>query len=91
MKRKVGNKTIKSLCPSRNLFFIPVVRTPQASPEFNVTRNYLDWLTILPWGTHTQEKFDLGHARQVGRMCRIGVAAEVAQMDENSCVLLVLA
>jgi len=37
----------------------------QASPEFNVTRNYLDWLTILPWGTHTQEKFDLGHARQV--------------------------
>mmetsp|Transcript_22464 Transcript_22464/g.62033 ORF Transcript_22464/g.62033 Transcript_22464/m.62033 type:complete len:1027 (-) Transcript_22464:288-3368(-) len=36
-----------------------------ASPEFNVTRNYLDWLTILPWGTHTQEKFDLGHARQV--------------------------
>ena len=39
----------------------------QASPEFNITRNYLDWLTILPWGTHTLEKFDLGHARQVRR------------------------
>ena len=21
-----------------------------ASPEFNVSRTYLDWLTILPWG-----------------------------------------
>ncbi|MBN3585943.1 hypothetical protein JYB64_26480, partial [Algoriphagus aestuarii] len=23
-----------------------------SSSEFNVTRNYLDWLTALPWGTY---------------------------------------
>lgn len=23
-----------------------------SSSEFNVTRNYLDWLTILPWGNY---------------------------------------
>ena len=23
-----------------------------SSSEFNVTRNYLDWLTVLPWGTY---------------------------------------
>jgi Lon-like ATP-dependent protease len=23
-----------------------------SSSEFNVTRNYLDWLTALPWGNY---------------------------------------
>jgi Lon-like ATP-dependent protease len=23
-----------------------------SSSEFNVTRNYLDWLTALPWGSY---------------------------------------
>ncbi|GIL92222.1 hypothetical protein Vretimale_18475 [Volvox reticuliferus] len=35
------------------------------SPEFNITRTYLDWLTSLPWGTTTQELFDLARAKQV--------------------------
>ncbi|BGP46514.1 ATP-dependent Lon protease pim1 [Rhodotorula kratochvilovae] len=33
-----------------------------AASEFNVTRNYLDWLTSIPWGRHTPENFDLPHA-----------------------------
>jgi len=33
-----------------------------AASEFNVTRNYLDWLTSIPWGRHTPENFDLKHA-----------------------------
>ncbi|POW03845.1 hypothetical protein PSHT_11490, partial [Puccinia striiformis] len=37
---------------------------PQAS-EFNVTRNYLDWLTSIPWGRHSEENFDLQHAIKV--------------------------
>ncbi len=36
-----------------------------ASPEFNVTRNYLDWLTALPWGVFTTDAFDLPHAAAV--------------------------
>ncbi|MHB1216291.1 MAG: endopeptidase La [Thiobacillus sp.] len=35
------------------------------SPEYTVTRNYLDWLTVLPWGVHTQDKIDLEHARRI--------------------------
>ncbi len=35
------------------------------SPEYAVTRNYLDWLTMLPWGVHTQDKIDLEHARRI--------------------------
>ena len=35
------------------------------SPEYTVTRNYLDWLTVLPWGIHTQDKIDLDRARTI--------------------------
>jgi len=35
------------------------------SPEYGVTRNYLDWATDLPWGVHGQDKLDLKHARKV--------------------------
>ncbi|KAJ0409037.1 hypothetical protein ATCC90586_000624 [Pythium insidiosum] len=35
------------------------------SSEFNVTRNYLDWLTQLPWGKSTEENFDLAKAKQI--------------------------
>ena len=34
------------------------------SPEYGVTRNYLDWLTSLPWGKHSQDNLDLDHARK---------------------------
>ena len=37
----------------------------QASSEFNVTRNYLDWLTSLPWGKHSEERLDIDHAKTV--------------------------
>ncbi|EIE24366.1 ATP-dependent protease La [Coccomyxa subellipsoidea C-169] len=37
----------------------------QASSEFNVTRNYLDWLTSLPWGQFSEELLDIEHARRV--------------------------
>ena len=31
----------------------------------SVTRNYLDWLTSMPWGQTSEENFDLQRARQV--------------------------
>lgn len=35
------------------------------SSEFNVTRNYLDWLTSLPWGVTSQENLDLIEAQKI--------------------------
>ncbi len=35
------------------------------SPEYHVTRNYLDTLTELPWGKYSRDKVDLRRARQV--------------------------
>nr|XP_056723551.1 lon protease homolog, mitochondrial [Euleptes europaea] len=35
------------------------------SSEFNVTRNYLDWLTSIPWGKCSEENLDLARAQAV--------------------------
>ena len=35
------------------------------SPEFAVTRNYLDWITVLPWGKHSKDNLDIGRARKI--------------------------
>ncbi|XP_063244437.1 lon protease homolog, mitochondrial-like isoform X2 [Bacillus rossius redtenbacheri] len=35
------------------------------SSEFNVTRNYLDWLTSLPWGITSTENLDLQQASEI--------------------------
>lgn len=37
---------------------------PSAS-EFNVTRNYLDWLTQIPWGQRSSENFEINNATKV--------------------------
>ncbi|CAN4124993.1 unnamed protein product [Withania somnifera] len=36
-----------------------------SSSEFNVTRNYLDWLTALPWGSYSDENFDVLRAEKI--------------------------
>ncbi|MBU5614683.1 endopeptidase La [Geomonas azotofigens] len=36
-----------------------------ASAEYHVTRNYLDWLTILPWGKFSKDSFSVDRARKI--------------------------
>ncbi|KAF9893779.1 ATP-dependent Lon protease pim1 [Aspergillus nanangensis] len=36
-----------------------------AASEFNVTRNYLDWLTQIPWGQKSVENFGIKNATSV--------------------------
>ncbi len=35
------------------------------SPEYTVSRNYLDWLTSLPWGKFSQDSYDVTKAREI--------------------------
>jgi ATP-dependent Lon protease len=37
----------------------------KGSPEYGVTRNYLDWATSVPWGVLSEDNLDLKHARTV--------------------------
>ncbi len=36
-----------------------------SSPEFNITRTYLDWLTILPWGIYSKDSYDQKKAARI--------------------------
>ncbi len=38
---------------------------PEASPEFNLTRNYVDWLVSLPWSHGSKDNLNLNHARKI--------------------------
>ena len=33
------------------------------SPEYAVTRNYLDWISAVPWGVYSDDNLSLEHAR----------------------------
>ncbi|PKM44249.1 MAG: endopeptidase La [Gammaproteobacteria bacterium HGW-Gammaproteobacteria-1] len=35
------------------------------SPEYTVTRNYLDWVTALPWGVYSTDRLELKRARRI--------------------------
>jgi ATP-dependent Lon protease len=35
------------------------------SPEYTVSRNYLEWLTVLPWGLFSKDSYDLARARRI--------------------------
>ncbi len=36
-----------------------------ASAEYTVCRNYLDWLTVIPWGMNSKERHDLKKAEAI--------------------------
>jgi ATP-dependent Lon protease len=37
----------------------------RGSPEYTVTRNYLDWLTSVPWGKLSEDSLDLDRAAKI--------------------------
>ncbi len=37
----------------------------RGSPEYTVTRNYLDWLTVLPWGRNSEDRLNLRQAAAI--------------------------
>ena len=44
------------------------------SPEYGVTRNYLDWMTSVPWGLHSDDNLNIKHARRVLDESHAGLA-----------------
>lgn len=38
---------------------------PETSPEFNLARNYIDWISSLPWNETSKDNLDLNQAKRV--------------------------
>lgn len=36
-----------------------------SSSEYNVSKNYLDWLTVMPWSNYSEDNFDVVKARDI--------------------------
>ncbi|MDB6062332.1 MAG: endopeptidase La [Verrucomicrobiaceae bacterium] len=65
-EKRLEGKTVPEQARKRideELKKISVLET--GSPEYAVTRNYLDWATSMPWGVYSEDQLDLPHARQV--------------------------
>ncbi|GGU66859.1 Lon protease [Pseudomonas laurentiana] len=65
-KQRLEGKTLPNATQKRideELGKLSILET--GSPEYAVTRNYLDWATALPWGVYGKDKLDLKHARKV--------------------------
>ncbi|MCX6112839.1 MAG: endopeptidase La [Proteobacteria bacterium] len=38
---------------------------PETSPEYSVSRNYIDWLVSLPWSNQSKDQLDIKKARKI--------------------------
>jgi ATP-dependent Lon protease len=45
--------------------FNKLKKTSPMSPEFTVTRNYLDWLISIPWQKKTKDNLNIAHVKEI--------------------------
>ena len=45
--------------------FEKIRKTSPMSPDFTVSRNYLEWMTSVPWNKFTEDNFDLENAKKI--------------------------
>ena len=67
--------------------FNKLKKTPPMSPEFSVTRNYLDWLIAVPWHKRTKDDLAIEHAKEILDADHYGLDKPKERILENIAVL----
>ncbi|MDE3056341.1 MAG: endopeptidase La [Bacteroidota bacterium] len=67
--------------------FNKLKKTPAMSPEFTVTRNYLDWLTGVPWKKRTKDNLSVEHVKQILDEDHFGLEKPKERILEHIAVL----
>lgn len=67
--------------------FNKLKKTPQMSPEFTVTRNFLDWLIAVPWVKRTKDNLDIEHVRKILDTDHFGLEKPKERILEHIAVL----
>jgi ATP-dependent Lon protease len=67
--------------------FNKLKKTPPMSPEFTVTRNYLDWLIAVPWAKRTKDNLDVEHVQKILNDDHFGLEKPKDRILEHIAVL----
>jgi ATP-dependent Lon protease len=67
--------------------FNKLKKTPPMSPEFTVTRNYLDWLIAVPWSKRTKDNLDVEHVKTILDDDHFGLEKPKERILEHIAVL----
>ncbi len=62
-------------------------KTPPMSPESTVIRNYLDWLTDIPWSKKTKDNLDISHVQNILDEDHFGLEKPKERIIEHIAVL----
>lgn len=79
MPKEVKDKAIEE--------FNKLKKTPAMSPEFTVTRNYLDWLTGVPWQKRTKDNLKVEHVKAILDEDHFGLEKPKERILEHIAVL----
>jgi ATP-dependent Lon protease len=67
--------------------FNKLKKTPPMSPEFTVTRNYLDWMITVPWAKRTKDNLDVAHVKNILDEDHFGLEKPKERILEHIAVL----
>ena len=67
--------------------FNKLKKTPPQSPEFGVSRNYLDWMVNVPWTKRTEDKLDVKHVEEILNEDHFGLQKPKERILEHIAVL----
>ncbi len=64
-----------------------LARSNPASPDYAVTRNYIDWILDLPWLEYSEDNLDIKHAEEVLNEDHFGLEKVKKRILEHLAVL----
>lgn len=62
LKKRFPSESVKKTIEEEMIKFSSL--EPHSS-EYAISRNYLDWLTVIPWGIHSKENHNLEQAKKI--------------------------
>ena len=62
-------------------------KTPSMSPEFTVIRNYLEWMTEVPWSKKTKDDLKIDHVKKILDEDHFGLEKPKDRIIEHIAVL----
>jgi ATP-dependent Lon protease len=91
LKKAIENADMPEIVKAKaNEEFEKLKKTPPMSPDFSVSRNYLEWMTSVPWNVFTDDNYDLENAQKILDEDHYGLEKPKERILELLAVLKIL-